>query len=97
MASSAISDGATGTITIAGGVAENVTDKGDNNLVPGQEYYVDMEGGLVPSTASDNTKGGGPIWFYGHQFAPAGIALTTSTMYVVPRHHGLIYGYTDDT
>ena len=97
MASSAISDGATGTITIAGGVAENVTDKGDNNLVPGQEYFVDPAGGLVPSTASDNTRGGGPIWYQGSHFAPAGIALTTSTMYVVPRHHGVVYGYTDDT
>jgi hypothetical protein len=97
MASSAISDGATGTITIAGGVAENVTDKGNNNLVPGQEYFVDPAGGLVPSTASDNTRGGGPIQFQGSQFAPAGIALTTSTMYVVPRHHGVTYGYRDDT
>jgi hypothetical protein len=97
MASSAISDGATGTVTIAGGVAENVTDKGDNNLVPGQEYFVDPAGGLVPSTASDNTRGGGPIQFQGSQFAPAGIALTTSTMYVVPRHHGVTYGYRDDT
>ena len=97
MASSAISDGATGTVTIAGGVGENITDKGDNNLVPGQEYFVDIEGGLVPSTASDNTKGGGPIWKTGHQFAPAGIALTTSTMYVVPRHLGVIYGYEDNT
>jgi len=97
VASSAISDTATGTITIAGGVGENVTDKGDNNLVPGQEYFVDIEGGLVPSTVSDNTKGAGPMFFQGHQFAPAGIALTTSTMYVVPRHLGVIYGYADNT
>ena len=74
-----------------------MSDKGDNNFVPGQEYFVDIEGGLVPSTVSDNTKGGGPIWKVGHQFAPAGIALTTSTMYVVPRHLGVIYGYADNT
>ena len=97
VASSAISDGATGTITIGGGIGENMSDKGDNNFVPGQEYFVDIEGGLVPSTVSDNTKGAGPMFFQGNQFAPAGIALTTSTMYVVPRHLGLIYGYADNT
>jgi len=97
VASSAISDTATGTITIGGGIGENMSDKGDNNFVPGQEYFVDIEGGLVPSTVSDNTKGAGPMFFQGNQFAPAGIALTTSTMYVVPRHLGLIYGYADNT